>query len=332
MFHRNGDGAKWLEISGLKAGSWAALPVAELRTGLAKLFAEVERLMVEEMADEQPRVARYGNHFQWEWEQPFSLNENAVKTPRIEKWKELEVGGESRRLEAGAPRCRQDAGGPREDARTYLWDPVRAVSVRLEISQSMLSYLSKMHSGMSATEMADRLRAKKLKPLFWGMMHKFTMQLWGGAQNFCNTTEELERQLELQRQARGRGEKVPKFELPNEVELVEAFWKKWKAFKRSEKFNKEVWAHECGFASYGRMRRACMLEYGFTPEMLERQIAEEIAEFYAAAATLNDRKRRMNDASIKEQDKPREPYIDAWSAMEQGRPEWVRKMGKLFGA
>src|SRR5204862_8026766 len=71
------------------------------------------------------------------------------------------------------------AGGtPALRGRTYLWDPVRGVCRRLEISHSMLSHLSKEHSGMAAHEIADRIRARKLKRMFWGVLQKFTQTIW----------------------------------------------------------------------------------------------------------------------------------------------------------
>lgn len=331
MFHRNSDDAKWRVISGIKVGFESSMPMKEMRAALGKLFKEVERMMVEEMSDETPTVKRYSVYPNgWdEWEKPFTFKRGIWER---EEGRRLE-GGEVGRLEAGGtgdcgleargPSGRQDAcalkeepGGTEGGARTFLWDPVRAVCLRLEISQSMLSQLSKMYSGMSVKEIGDRLRAKKLKPLFWGILQNFTRARWSsaGTMSMGRSGPDLHKL---------RAWTVDDFKL--------ALWTAWKAFKRSNEFDKEVWAHECGFVSYARMRRGCMLEYGLTPELIERQIVEEIAHFYWAAEKLKERCQLKKDSRIPPEERPQKPYGDEWAKIEYLFPEWTRRMVLAFG-
>src|SRR5262245_43787843 len=131
MFHKNSDDAKWRVISGLKAGKEGELSSGELRAGVGRLFAEVEKMMVEEMKGECPRAER----------QQRAAELKRKRLGMTEGAKENGVPGElppprPRPLSPGGERGDEarllSAGGERgESARTYLWDPVRTVCVRL---------------------------------------------------------------------------------------------------------------------------------------------------------------------------------------------------------
>ena len=57
---------------------------------------------------------------------------------------------------------------------------------------------------------------------------------------------------------------------------------------------------ECGFANWSRMRRACLLEFGMTPQQMEYAIADEIADYYDAGATVRNRNQLLMDKDLPE--------------------------------
>lgn len=141
--------------------------------------------------------------------------------------------------------------------RTFLWEPLSAVCTRLEISQAALTRFLKELTGLTATQLVDRIRAEGLREKLRQGLIAFVTQHFGAPG----------------RKAQSKAE----------------FWKKLKTLRRDESFSFATHAVELGFSNYSRLYRASMLKYGKTPMQLEDEILREIADFYTIAAVLETR-------------------------------------------
>jgi len=107
-------------------------------------------------------------------------------------------------------------------------------------------------------------------------------------------------------------------------------------------------ALQLGFDSAARFRKACWTVMGRSLEQLEKLLAHEIVDFYLAAEDRELRElARRNPAGAESpghyiyaareiycgdaETVPEAPFLDRWSAMEFGRPEWLAAMRKEFG-
>ncbi len=186
--------------------------------------------------------------------------------------------------------------------RTFLWEPIAAVCRRLEISQANLTRLLKELTGMSATQLADRIRAEGLK-------------------------EKLRAKLAAWFKQEGEPGEFSYDEKVSFEKHVEESWKCIKASRREMSFSYAEMAVELGFANYGRLYRACMLQYGKTPSQLEDEIVREYTRYFILAGTLIKRSWGMSECVNEAKfEKYRAPYTDEWAQVMREKPEWVERM------
>ena len=97
-----------------------------------------------------------------------------------------------------------------------------------------------------------------------------------------------------------------------------------------------------GFPNHARLRRACLLRFGKTPQQLEFEILEEFTKYFAAVEDLALRTTALRDddqnATVararwlyaRSEEKPTPPFTDTWSAYATLQPAWLQSMQTLF--
>ncbi len=189
--------------------------------------------------------------------------------------------------------------------RTFLWEPIPAVCRKLEISQSALSRLLKELTGMTAGQLADKIRVE-------GLREKLRTGLIEHIQKY---------------------HAKPGAELGSANDHRRKFWTEIKAQRADPSFSLATHAIKLGFANYTRLYRACLLQYGKTPTQLEDEILREIAEFFECAAQLlirRDASHYVNQGNPA-CDRYRKPYADMWAQASENRVEWMKTNRELFG-
>jgi hypothetical protein len=219
------DGAKkksWQEISGIDHANLHSMPEKEYRAGLEKLMEAAENEGT--MTPEKRRAA-------------------------IRKLKEV-VERE----------IREELNAANEDVelmceRTHLWEPTLAICRKLEIGPAVLSRLMRELTGISTSQMVDKIRGEGLK-------------------------EKLRENLV--------GFVLKHFKRPGVLQDGTAgnFWEKLRAMRRQARFSYASWAIDLGFANYTRFYRACLLCFRQTPTQIEDEILREFAEWFAIAREL----------------------------------------------
>src|SRR5947207_1511647 len=133
---------------------------------------------------------------------------------------------------------------------------------------------------MAAHEIGDRIRADGVKRKFWTVLSEFARKLWRSAGTIdmneaewekCALRSEMNGREYARRDgpffvlspvAMARREDPYSRRLPGKEALRAQLWKVWQAYKRSPEFDRNVWAMECGFPNWSRMRRGCLLAFG----------------------------------------------------------------------
>jgi len=200
----------------------------------------------------------------------------------------------------------------REDAefkgeRTFLWCPIPAICLRLEIGPGVLSRLLKELTGMSASQLVDKIKAEGLKEKLRANLREFVQQRWRPP---GSASTEITKELH---------------------ENLYTFWQRVKLRRRSAAFSYAGWAAELGFANYTRLYRACLLCYGMSPSQLEDQVLKEYAEFFALATDLKKRKDALDCPHDFQYDRYRAPYHDKWKEAWENRRDWVERMRGELG-
>ncbi|MCY3018785.1 MAG: hypothetical protein NTW87_07125 [Planctomycetota bacterium] len=108
-----------------------------------------------------------------------------------------------------------------------------------------------------------------------------------------------------------------------------------------EDFDLEGWAVRAGFASGGRLKRACVNVLGRSLRALERALAAEVVRYYlcaedkvlrqVACGSDSARVARARWAYNESEDPPTEPFLDEWSKAEELARDWLEKMRAAFG-
>ena len=266
-----------------------------------------------ELGEVGKRVERYSEKLPSDWDQPFTF---------LKDWSKPVKGANA----DGSPNLEVVAPVVEVEARTYMWDPVRVICLRLEI--------------------ADCIKAEGLKAYFWRHARQFVLGKYGAAPSVRFDMPQWNKCFQQQRSFDGElvpvvgridPERLAAKDDPYSnrqesiFEIKKRFWIDWKGYKRSGEYDKEVWAHECGFASYARMRKACMLTYDLSPQILEKQVIEEIAAYYSAHNTLNNRKMILLDPELPATAKPAAPFGDEYEVQLEFQGEWMERMRTIFG-
>jgi len=193
-----------------------------------------------------------------------------------------------------------------KEERTFLWEPLPAVCRRLEIPECVLTRHLKELTGMTATQLVDRIRAEGLKERIRAQLAEcFKRRWWPGkaAMHQCR------------------------------MEQRERFRQGLKLHRMERSFCLATMAIELGFANYARMYRACLLRYAKTPTQIEDEIVKEFDDYYRMAELLKNRREAAEawTQHARELDKYRAPYADDWAKAMKERPEWVAKMREELG-
>ena len=178
--------------------------------------------------------------------------------------------------------------------RTHLWEPTLAICRKLEIGPAVLSRLMRELTGISTSQMVDKIRGEGLKEKLRENLIAFVLK---------------------------------NFKRPGASHAGTAvnFWGKLRAMRREAKFSYASWAIDLGFANYTRFYRACLLCFRQTPTQIEDEILREFEEWFTLALQLLAR----NEAKLKwtdENRKHRPPYSDGWTAALKARGDWVARM------
>ena len=184
---------------------------------------------------------------------------------------------------------------------------LRLLRFRVELTR-----LSKEFSGMSVSDLADKVKGERILPQMRVAMANFMRQCVGVGGS---------RRVD-------RGEN----KMPNRWRRDDEGWELYRLLRKVRKpptYHRTLWAQCYGYPSYYRFFRACLLCYGKTPQQMELEILEEYAEYYAAARELKQRvrwKQGFNSERLKELEEN-----DSWAKAAQERPEWLAAMRKEFG-
>ena len=289
----------WQQISGLRTDTMDALDYAERLIGLRKLMNEFERMLREEL--NIPAQALKGVF-------PLSalVKNNALCVAPIshkdgndirdsKDTRDNEDGEQSHSTGSGqVSNSQQPIANSHFAERTFLWDPLPKICLRLGISRSALSRFSKEFSGMSAHEVMDRIRAETVRARMQQDISLHYLKV-------------LSYSL-----ATGKG-KGPFRRLKNWPHLPFRF-AYYDALKRSRvepEFDRTTWAISFGFPNYARFRRACLLRFGKTPQQLELEIIGENEQILATEA-VNWAKRYEGDADPEPWPVAETPEWRAW--------------------
>jgi AraC-like DNA-binding protein len=154
--------------------------------------------------------------------------------------------------------ARRDA-DPLKAERSVFWDPTAEVCRDLEMAPSALSALCKEFAGHSLSQVIDCVKAegirKRLRAELKAFLVKRVSRVGNGDAHGATLATETD------------------------AEEDENKWVIWKALKAERKwpeFSQSTWAMGLGFATYRRLYRACLAEFGKTPHQIEMEIIEEL--------------------------------------------------------
>ena len=136
----------------------------------------------------------------------------------------------------------RQAEDPFKKERTPYWDPIAEVCRDLEIAPSKLSAFCKEFPGNSLSQVVDCVRAERVKKLMRAELRAFVRQ-----------------------------RSAHRATLAAPAGTADDCWAVWSDLKKSRKwpaFSQNTWALRMGFATYRRMYRACVAEYGMAPHQL----------------------------------------------------------------
>ena len=204
-----------------------------------------------------------------------------------------------REIRAELKAAKEDAEGAGE--RSYLWDPCAAIAHRLGIGPTVLSRLMREFSGMSTSQMVDKIRAE-------GIREKLR--------------EHVKRVIMRGPKPGEGGQKVHQ----RLWEQCQDFRELLKRSRRTVDFSLATWAIELGFANYTRFYRACLLQYGRTPTQLEEEALREFAEWYVLAGELQLRATAPRKTWDRSYDRYRRPFDDEWARAVRERPAYIARM------
>src|SRR6185295_11357339 len=178
--------------------------------------------------------------------------------------------------------------------RTHLWEPTLAICRKLEIGPAVLSRLMRELTGISTSQMVDKIRGEGLKEKLRENLIAFVLK---------------------------------NFKRPGASHAGTAvnFWGKLRAMRREAKFSYASWAIDLGFANYTRFYRACLLCFRQTPTQIEDEILRGFEEWFTLAKQLlarNEAKLKWTDENLKH----RPPYSDGWTAALKARGDWIARM------
>lgn len=273
-----GNGRKaalWRVISGMEVGKEEELSPGERAAGIKKLLNTFARVLKNEFREQQEK-------------------ERARRALR----EGVSDGGRAADEEYD------------ELPRSVLWDPVASVCNYLSIAERMLSRLGREVCGVSAQQMADRLRVRALRPRLRAELEEF-----------------VRREVPDFHDGNNRPDK------PRGAQLY--LLSRWREYKRDrvEETN-AARAVRFGFKYPARMQMACLMEYGITVEGMELEELEEVATYYAARCALGRRAAGIEhpfSAPHICRTYAKKPYTDFWATLWREKREWLMAMKAKWG-
>jgi hypothetical protein len=243
---------------------------------------------------------------------------------------------------------------------------VERLCVELEISRARLSMLTKEYCGLSAQELVDGFRIRRVKRGIIERLREAAEKLWGMPgmlaswkyEGFTFSTQRHEDSKTRREQTggtaiwqnAGRATKQSRYfrMRPEEYAGEERYEERARrveelvvALRRG--FDLEDWAARVGFVNGARLKRACLNVVGRSLRAIERAFAEEVVRYYLCAEDKvlremacrdeehNPRVIRARWVYAKTETAPREPFLDEWSKAEELAGEWLEEMRRAFG-
>jgi len=293
---KSGNGRKaalWRVISGLEAGKEDELSPGERAAGIKKLLNVFARVLKNEFREqrEKDRARR----------EVRVTNGGSVAAEDLGiAVKELE----ERDVQANSLQNMDEL------PRSVLWDPVACVCNYLSIAERMLSRLGREVCGVSAQQMADRLRVRAMRPGLRAELEEF-----------------VRREVPDFHDGNNRPDK------PRGAQLY--LLSRWREYKRDRvEESNAARAVKYGFKYPARLQMACLMEYGITLEGMELEELESVATYYAARCALGRRAAGIEHPfnaphicrtyAIK-------PYTDLWATLWREKREWLMAMKAKWG-
>ncbi|MCY3019002.1 MAG: hypothetical protein NTW87_08240 [Planctomycetota bacterium] len=248
------------------------------------------------------------------------------------------------------------------DAGVEAWagsagNSVERLCVELEVSRTRLTMLTKEYCGLSAQELVDGFKVRRLRRWIGLRLREAAQQLWGTPGNYAATKYEMEPQMNTDEhgyekgsgfRVRGIAQKRSRyFRMRPEDYYYEnrASERARRCFELTwrlrEDFDLEGWAVRAGFANGARLKRACVNVLGRSLRAVERALTEEVVRYYicaedkvlrqVACGSDSARVARARWAYNESEDPPTAPFLDEWSKAEELARDWLEKMREGFG-
>ena len=235
------------------------------------------------------------------------------------------------------------------------WARVRATGVSLEalcerlgMSRGRLSRLCREYCNLSAQEVIDGYKLRGLKKILTARLKEAAFALWGKPGYFAAFKTQGYLDCEGRRVVCTDGDVPAEFRTEFCGSSDERMWAERArrirelAARIARGFDWESFAARMGYLSARRLKRACLTVFGRRVESIERIFAAEVVDYYLCA---EDRALRLlalrepaNEAVFRaremyhgQEEAPRAPFLDRWSAAEQLNVTWVRRMEMEFG-
>jgi len=192
----------------------------------------------------------------------------------------------------------QDASPQEFGERSYLWDPVRSICFHFEIARPPLNNYCRELTGMSVTEIVDKIRAEKIR----GSLRE---EIRGFMAEWRETDSKGGADISVCSNRAGRNT-CPTLEEVIKLPLREARWHVWKAFKRHRRendFDRSEFAIRFEIPTHRRLFRACLLCYRKSPYQLEMEAIDEVLGLMIDGEQRTGENSKIQIPNSKENDK-----------------------------
>ncbi|HYF48253.1 MAG TPA: hypothetical protein VEJ63_02540 [Planctomycetota bacterium] len=216
---------------------------------------------------------------------------------------------------------------------------LESLCAELEITPHQLNRLIREHSNISASELLDGFRVRKLRKAMFECLREAAAELWGRPGTHAWTLLSVQNS-EFKIQNCGYLDSP----LPDREDRALELHRRTSelATKLREDFYAQTWAVALGFASRARLNRAIQHVFGMNLKQFERILACDVVRYYMACedkvlreAACRDEEdfttMRARHLYCKSDLKPDEPFLDEYSKAEAFAQEWLEWMKTAFG-